>query len=179
MHLASLVFFFFITTSNNGLKMRQNASQDSLPPYLPWWAWGARDMSKHVSRSPPFFPTSCEHKAWDTSQALFYFFFSFHLHKAQDVSQALLSFFFFLFSFFFFLFSFLFTTTRARDASQALLFSFFLFLSFYSTDYYLQVFFFKYLNFNTQMTWVGHERARDASRAQYVYSFFYNLISFY
>ena len=151
-----LGLFFFITTSNNGLETCQNASQDSLPLYLPWRAWGAWDVSKRVSRSPPFFPTSCKHKAWDASWALFYFFFSFHLHKAQDVSWALFSFFFFLFSFFFFLFSFF----------------FFLFLSFYSTDYYLQVFFFKYLNFNTWMMWVGHKRARDASQAQYVYSFF-------
>ena len=54
-----LGLFFFITTSNNGLEMCQNASQYSLPPYLPWQARGAQDMSKHVSRSPPFFPTSC------------------------------------------------------------------------------------------------------------------------
>ena len=144
-----LGLFFFITTSNNGLKTHQNASWDSLPPYLPWRARGARDMSKHVSRSPPFFPTSCKHKAWDASRALFYFFFSFHLHLGLC----------FLFSLFFFLFSFF--------------YHFILLTTIYRS------FFFKYLNFNTWMTWVGHKRARDTSWARYVYSFFYNLISFY
>ena len=54
-----LGLYFFITTSNNGLEMRQNASWDSLSPYLPWQARGARDVSR----------------------ALFYFFFSFLLSR--------------------------------------------------------------------------------------------------
>ena len=145
----------FLCTSldeHEGLETCQNASWDPLPSSLPLAS------TRPETRRGPCFISS-------------FLFISTKLKMCLGLC--------FLFSFFFFLFSFLFTTTRAWDTSQALLFSFFLFLSFYSTDYYLQVFFFKYLNFNTQMTWVGHERARDASRAQYVYSFFYNLISFY
>ena len=83
-------------------------------------------MSKRISRSPPFFPTSCEHKL--LGPCFISLFFS-SPQSSRHVSGFFFSF-LFLFSFFFFLFSFLFTTTGLEMHLGPFFFLFFFFYHF-------------------------------------------------
>ena len=77
-----LGLFFYITTSNNGLKMHQNASQDPSPPFLPYLlrAQGPRHVSGLVLFLLFFSsPQSSRHVSGFVFSFLFSFLFSFSI----------------------------------------------------------------------------------------------------